>query len=85
MIIQLASPLPLKSPLGNCLAHLVIDYGLEEKVYFVCFQDDSGECWVWNNQQVKAQRNTSYGRTYTPMDEKKSKEEIKTPNTNTKS
>lgn len=62
MITQLNPALPLISPKGKCLAHLVIDYGIESYLYFVCFQDDTGECWVWSNKEVKAQENMSYGR-----------------------
>lgn len=74
MMLQLNPPLPLISPLGKCLAHAMVDYGLEEKLYFVCFQDDNGECWVWNNQQIKAQENISYGRKTSVGKEKPQKE-----------
>lgn len=62
--MQLNPPIPLMSPKGKCLAIAMIDYGLENHLCFVCLQDDTGECWVWNNQQIKAQKNITYGRTY---------------------
>lgn len=61
-MLQLDPPLPLVSPKGKCLGHLVIDYGIEGDLYFVCFQDDTGECWIWPNRLIKAQNNISYGR-----------------------
>lgn len=63
MITQLSPAIPLISPKGKCLAHFLIDYGIESDLYFVCFQDDTGECWTWSNRQVKAQENITYGRT----------------------
>lgn len=54
--------MPLISPKGKCLAHFVIDYGVENQLFFVCFQDETGECWIWPNDQIKAQKNLSLGR-----------------------
>lgn len=75
MMLQLNPPLPLLSPLGKCLAHALIDYGIEESLYFVCFQDSTGECWIWPNKEIKAQENISYGRK-THMGKKESQEKI---------
>jgi len=62
MIKLLNPPLPLITPKGNALAHMVIDYGIEHNLLWVCFQDDTGECWTWDNIHVKAQKNITYGR-----------------------
>lgn len=64
MIVQLHTALQLETPKGKALAHFVIDYGIESPIYFVCFLDDTGECWTFSNEQVRAQKNISYGRTY---------------------
>jgi hypothetical protein len=64
VILQLSPALPLQTPHGKALAHFLIDYGIESDLYFVCFIDDTGECWTFSNKEVKAQKNISYGRTY---------------------
>lgn len=64
MIIQLNPPLPLFTPKGNGLAHFLIDYGIEGDLYWTVFQDGTGECWTWNNKDVRAQKNITAGRSY---------------------
>jgi hypothetical protein len=62
MIIQLSSPLPLTTPKGNAWAHFIIDYGMEHDLLWVCFQDDSGECWTWSNREIRIQKNVTINR-----------------------
>ena len=62
MITQLNPPIPLTTPKGTAWAHLVIDYGQEHDLLWVCFQDDTGECWTWNNREVRIQKNITIGR-----------------------
>lgn len=62
MLVQLPSPLPMKSPKWNCLAHFLIDYGPEHDLHFVVFQDDTGECWTWSIRDIRAQKNVTMGR-----------------------
>jgi hypothetical protein len=62
MIIQLNPCIPMTSPKGSCLAHFLIDYSPEHDLYWVCFQDETGECWTWNNKEVRAQKNITLGR-----------------------
>ncbi len=45
-------PFPLVTPKGKAMAHFVIDYGYEHDLMWVCFQDDSRECWTWRNSDV---------------------------------
>ncbi len=63
MITQLNPPLPVNTPKGKAVAHFLIDYGLEHNIMWVCFQDDSGECWTWDNKHIRAQKNITIGRT----------------------
>ena len=56
-------PLPLLTPKGKAMAHFVIDYGPEHHLLWVCFQDDTGECWSWANPEIKIQLNSSMLRT----------------------
>jgi hypothetical protein len=62
MLTQLNPPLPLLTPKGKAWAHLVIDYGPEADLMWVCFQDDDGACWTWPNRDVRIQSNATLGR-----------------------
>ena len=63
-------PLPLDTPKGPAMAHFLIDYGPEHHLLWVCFQDDSGECWPWSNKDVRLQHNLSMGRAKKYLTEK---------------
>lgn len=63
MMLQLDPPLPVDTPKGYALAHIVIDPGVEHNLIWVCFQNDTGECWSWTNQEIRAQKNITMGRT----------------------
>jgi len=58
---QLNPPIPLDTPKGPAYAHLAIDYGQEHYLLFVCFLNDTGECWIFPNRDVKMQKNLSMG------------------------
>lgn len=62
MIKQLNPPIPVVTPKGKALAHMVIDYGPEADLIWVCFQDDSGECWCWSNKTIRIQGNVTLNR-----------------------
>lgn len=61
-MLQLDPPIPLLTPRGEGLAHLVIDYGMEHHLYWTVFIDETGECWTFPNPQVRIQGNISLGR-----------------------
>ena len=61
-MLQLNPPIPLNTPKGKALAHFLVDYGTEHHWLWVCFQDDTGECWTWENTHIKAQENETFGR-----------------------
>jgi hypothetical protein len=61
MILQLDPPIPVMTPHGKALAQLVIDYGAEHDLLWVCFQDN-GECWTWGNTKIRAQTNVTMNR-----------------------
>ena len=63
MIIQLNPPIPLKTPKGCALCHVLIDYGIEHDLHWVCFIDDTYECWTFSNKDILACKNITYGRT----------------------
>lgn len=62
MILQLDPPLPVLTPKGPGMAHLVIDYGIEHNLFWVVFIDASGECWTYSNSDIRAQKNVTLGR-----------------------
>ena len=64
-ILQLSSPLPLNTPKGKAWAHLVIDYGQEHDLQWVCFIDATGECWTYGNAVITIQNNITLGREIT--------------------
>ena len=60
-MLQLNPPLPVVTPKGKAMAHVLIDYGPEHDLIWTCFQQD-GEIWCWRNQDVRAEKNTTYAR-----------------------
>ncbi len=58
---QLNPPIPLDTPKGPAYAHLAIDYGQEHYLLFVCFVNETGECWIFPNRDVRIQKNVSMG------------------------
>jgi hypothetical protein len=62
MITQLNPPIPMRTPFGKGTAQMVIDYGVEHDLLWVVFQNDTGECWCWGNQDIRAQNNITIGR-----------------------
>jgi hypothetical protein len=65
MILQLNPPIPMQTPKGKALAQILIDYGAEHDLVWVCF-GEKGECWSWRNQDVRADSNLTFGRTSAP-------------------
>lgn len=61
-MIQLNPPIPLFTPKGEGLAHFIIDYGIEHNLYWVVFIDSTGECWTFQNPEVRATKNITEGR-----------------------
>lgn len=61
MILQLNPPLPIVTPKGKAIAHMVIDYGPEHDLVWVCFQKDK-QIWCYRNQDVRADDNVTYDR-----------------------
>ena len=63
MIIQLNPALPVMTPKGEAYAHFLIDYGIEEHLMFVCFINNTGECWTYKNTKIRMLPNITLGRT----------------------
>lgn len=63
MIVQLDPQIPMVTPKGKGQALLVIDYSPEHDLKWVVVQDETGEIWTWNNDQVRGLKNITMGRT----------------------
>lgn len=61
-ILQLNPPLPVITPKGAGLAHLVLDYGIEYNLIFTVILNESGEIWSFPNKDVRGQMNITLGR-----------------------
>jgi hypothetical protein len=61
MLVQLHTPIPVETPLGDAFAHLVYDYGQEHYIHFVCFLNETGECWIFDNREIRLQANLTMG------------------------
>ena len=62
MICQLRFPLPLWTPKGYAQAHMVIDYGMDQDLQWVCFLVKDGSCWTFLNKDIKLVANETMGR-----------------------
>jgi len=62
VILQLDPTIPLETPKGSSQAFLVIDYGSEHNLMWVCAVDATGEIWTFQNPEVRAQKNITMGR-----------------------
>jgi hypothetical protein len=61
-MLRLDPPIPVVTPKGKAWAHVLIDYSQEHHLIWVCFQDDTGECWSWQNKDIRIQPNPTLGR-----------------------
>ena len=77
-ILQLDPPIPLDTPRGPGIAHLVIDYGIEQNLMWTVFLDASGECWTFSNPEIRAQKNITLGRNLDNPDPSHPEEPTKT-------
>lgn len=64
MLLQLDPPIPLETPKGSALAYVLIDYGPDYDLMWVCFNDIDGQCWTWSNKDVRGTKNITMGRVY---------------------
>jgi hypothetical protein len=61
-MLQLDPPLPMATPRGRGLAHVLLDYGPEHDLCWVVFLDENGERWTFRNPEVRALTNLTFGR-----------------------
>lgn len=61
-MLQLNPAIPVLIPKGEAMAHVLLDYGIESHLIWVCFEAN-GECWSWSNKNIRAPKNITIGRT----------------------
>lgn len=61
-MIQLDPPLPFETPKGPAWAHFLIDRGQEHHLQWVTFLERTGECWTFENPDIRLQHNMTMGR-----------------------
>jgi hypothetical protein len=62
-ILQLNPPLFFDSiSKGKVLAHFLIDYGIEADLMWICFSQETSECWTLSNKDIKIEKNITIGR-----------------------
>lgn len=62
MILEIEKEIWLDTPKGLGLAHFIIDNGVEADLQWVCFIQDTGECWTFCNPDIRASKNIALGR-----------------------
>ncbi len=62
MLLQLNPPIPLQTPKGEGVAHILTDYGPEFDLMWTVFLNESGECWTFPNPKIRATKNVTLGR-----------------------
>jgi hypothetical protein len=61
-MLQLNPLIPVVTPKGEGMAHLVIDVGIEHHLQWVVFIDATGECWTFDNPDIRLQDNLTKAR-----------------------
>lgn len=61
MIYQLPNPIDVSTPLGDCTAILIIDYGIDVNTVWVCRMPGTGEIKHFLSDDIRMYRNPMYG------------------------
>lgn len=61
-MLQLEPPIPLVTPKGAGRAVVLIDRSEDHDLEWVCFIDETGECWTFKNQEVRQVENRTMMR-----------------------
>jgi hypothetical protein len=62
MILQLNPTIPIFTSKGKAQAVGWIDYSPEHDFYWIVFIDETRECWILPNKEIRAQENYTLGR-----------------------
>ena len=61
--LQLNPTIPVETPKGRGEAVGWIDYGPEHHLMWIVFLDAGGQCWTFENPQIRGCANPTMGRT----------------------
>ena len=61
-MIQLNPTIPVITPKGNGWAFFLIDRSQEHHLEWVVFLDETGECWTFQNPDIRIQKNYTFWR-----------------------
>lgn len=61
-MLQLNPPIPVWTHKGYAQAHILIDYGMDQDLQWVCFMVKDGSCWTFLNKDIKIVDNATMGR-----------------------
>jgi hypothetical protein len=61
MMLQLNPPLPLQTSKGKAWAIALIDYGPQWDLQWITFLHESGECWTFQNRDIRQEENYTFG------------------------
>lgn len=61
MFMQLNPPIPLVTPKGKAWAIGMIDYGPQWDLQWITFIHGTGECWTFDNKQIRQEDNYTFG------------------------
>lgn len=62
-VTQLNPTIPFETPKGRAEAIALIDYGPEHHLAWVVFLDKGGQCWTFQNPDIRGCANPTMGRT----------------------
>ena len=66
-LLQLNPSVPVLTPKGKGRAIVLIDYGEDHHLMWVCAIDDTGEIWTYRNPEVRVHANTTLGTKTVPL------------------
>jgi hypothetical protein len=61
-MLQLNPQIPVLTSKGKGWAFFMIDRSQEHDLEWVVFLDNTGECWVFNNKDIRIQKNYTFNR-----------------------
>jgi len=61
-MLQLNPQIPVLTPKGKGWAFFMLDRSQEHDLEWVVFLDNTGECWVFNNRDIRIQKNYTFNR-----------------------
>lgn len=59
--LQLHPSYPVETPKGRGRAIILIDYSEDHHLFWVVAMDESGECWMFANPDIRFQTNPTLG------------------------